>query len=194
MARSSLTNPSVDLMEDSGSVLWSFVKGEQLEYPIVLDFLTAVQSGYIFECVVIEALNVADQIAPPTEIRAGGVQTALTIRVPEYVGAWNSATSYGEEQVVLHSSKYYRRFYGGSLIDAVAPDLSPLWAETTLNTVYVQFPLTLSATWAVAPKVGAPSYGFFELRVTENFGTFRRTWKPVRGMVGILFSPTEEVA
>ena len=194
MARSALTNPSTDLIEDSGGVLWSFVKGEQLEYPIVLDFLSAVQTGYTFECVVIEASNFADQLEPPKEIRTGGVQTILTVRVPEYVGTWTNTDGYNEEQVVLYSGKYYRRHYGGTAVDAVAPDLSPYWAITSLNTVYVQFPMTLGATWAVVPKVNSPSYGFFELRVTENFGTFRRTWKPVRGMVSILFSPTEEVA
>jgi len=31
------------------------------------------------------------------------------------------------------------------------------------------------------------------LRVTESFGVYPRTWKPVRGMVELLFSPTHEV-
>jgi len=34
MARSRLTDPTLDLVTDAGAVLWSMVKGEQLEFPI----------------------------------------------------------------------------------------------------------------------------------------------------------------
>ena len=39
MARSRLTNTSQDLISDGGAVVWSFVKGEQLEFPITLNFI-----------------------------------------------------------------------------------------------------------------------------------------------------------
>ena len=39
MARSQLTEISEDLNTDSGSVLWSLVRGEQLEFPITMNFI-----------------------------------------------------------------------------------------------------------------------------------------------------------
>ena len=57
MARSLLTNTTNDLITDSGAVLWSLVTGEQLEFPITLNFLKdttqKLLNNYIFEAVVI---------------------------------------------------------------------------------------------------------------------------------------------
>lgn len=194
MARALLTEISNDVMNDNGGVLWSIVKGEQLEYPIVLNFIQNALTGYSYECVLVEALNVALQTAPPTSHKPGGIQTILPIRVPTFTGSWSSVAAYGADEIVLYSGTYYRRYYGGSAVDAVPPDISTLWAVTALNTVYVQFPSSVGATWTVQPQVDSPSYAFFELRVTETFGTFKRTWKPVRGVVELLFSPTDAVA
>ena len=52
MARSRLTETTDDLVTDSGAVLWSFVKGEQLEFPITLNFVENVTAGYAYEAVV----------------------------------------------------------------------------------------------------------------------------------------------
>ncbi len=63
-----------------------------------------------------------------------------------------------------------------------------------MSRVYLQFPKNLAANWTVAPSVNYPVYGFFEMRVTEPVDSvFRRTWKPIRGMVEILFSPTYSI-
>lgn len=195
MARSLLVEVTTDLNTDSGSVLWSFIKGEQLEYPVALNFIANALTGYTYECVVVEGLNVALQTTPPITNKPGGIQTTLTVRVPVLQGTWNSANAYGQDDVVLYAGSYYRRVFGGTSVDVGLPSVSPYWVLTTLSTVFVQFPATLGSTWAIQPSVGCPSYGFFELRVTENFGVgFRRTWKPVRGMVELLFSPTAEVA
>jgi hypothetical protein len=68
------------------------------------------------------------------------------------------------------------------------------WSETVLNKIYVQYPATLGSTWSVKPTVTSNTYGFFELRVTEPTDIiFSRTFKPIRGMVELLFSPTDEV-
>ena len=40
MARAKLNEITEELISDSGAVLWSFVRGEQLEYPIVLNLLS----------------------------------------------------------------------------------------------------------------------------------------------------------
>ncbi len=195
MARAKLTDIRTDVSSDSGAVLWSFVKGEALEFTIVLDFLdNAPVDAYTFEAVVVEAANVADQPDKPTFVQAGGVATTLSIRRPDLLGDWLASTGYNYENVVLYNNKYYRLLNGVNRVSSVTPDLDPLWEETTLNRVYVQFPADLASDWAVSPTVLGNVYGFFELRVTEPSNVvFVRTWKPVRGMVEILFSPTDVV-
>jgi hypothetical protein len=154
-----------------------------------------VVDSYTFECVVVEADNVDGQLEKPTQIKAGGIQTSLTVRKPNYRSTWGAATAYNLEDYILYSGKIYHLLSGVSRTNATTPNLDPLWEETTLNRVFLQFPSTLASTWAVQPSVVSETYGFIELRVTEPInGVFRRTWKPVRGMVEIGFSPTDIVA
>lgn len=203
MARSRLTTATDDLMSDSGNVLFSFVKGEQLEFPITMNFVetlykyqTGVWSeiGYVFEAVVVEAANEADQTTAPTSILTGGVQTILYVRVPVFKGNWDSAQAYNKEDVVAYAGLYYKLLAGAARVSATIPSSDLLWEETTIDKIYVQFPKTLAATWTQQPIVGVASYGFFELRVTEpTDAIFTRTWKPVRGLVEVLFSPTDLV-
>jgi hypothetical protein len=194
MARSSLTSTSDDLISDSGSVLWSFVRGEQLEFPLVLSFLENALAGYTYEAVVIEAANEAEQTQRPTTVKAGGVQTILNVRVPTFRDEWQSEQAYNKNEVVSYQGKYYGLVAGAGRVNATTPDVDPLWAITTPNTIYLQFMSTLGATYSVQASVGSPTYGFFELRVTEsNTSDFQRTWKPARGMVELLFSPTDVV-
>jgi len=65
MARSPISTISSDLITDTGSVLWSIVQGEQLEFPITLNFLTNAGVGYTYEAVVMEAKNVAGDPTVP---------------------------------------------------------------------------------------------------------------------------------
>lgn len=193
MARSSLTTIEQDVLDDSGSVLWSFIKGEQLEYPVTLSFLDNATAGYNYEAVVVEGLNVAEQTSPPNTHKPAGVQTVLTVRVPTNRGTWNAATGYNTEDLVTYGGNVYRLVSGTGYVNATPPGTDPNWILSALNKIYIQFPNTLASTWAVQPIVNGPTYGFFELRVSEASGTFPRTWKPVRGMVQILFSPTDIV-
>jgi hypothetical protein len=194
MARSRFMDPVVDVMTDSGSILWSFVKGEQLEYPVTLTFVEDVTLPYQFEAVIVEGKNLSLQEDPPLTIQPGGVQTTLNIRLPVYTGVWNAVAAYDAEDVVSFGGSYYRLTTGAAYTNADPPGVDPLWAVTALNIIYIQFPSTLASTWAVEPMVDYPVYGFFELRVTEpNNSIYVRTWKPVRGLVEILFSPTDIV-
>lgn len=194
MARSKLTDTGNDLISDSGAVLWSFVKGEQLEFLVTLSFLANVGVGYEFEAVVIEAENIEGQTDKPGLVKPGGVQTILTVRVPTDRGVWQDIQSYNRGEVVSHVDKHYILSSGVNYVNSVTPLLDPLWVEYVPNVVYLQFPSTLAATWGVQPGVNSPVYGFFELRVTEPASSsFRRTWKPVRGMTQIMFSPTDAV-
>jgi hypothetical protein len=125
-------------------------------------------------------------------IRPDGVQTRLFVRLPIYLGTWQPVQAYNKEEVVLYNGKYYKLLQGSARITNITPLEDPLWYETSLNIVYLQFPAILANNWNVQPSVNSPVYGFFELRVTEPTDPiFTRTFKPVRGMVEVLFSPTD---
>ena len=196
MARSRLTNTTQDLVTDGGAVLWSLVKGEQLEFPVILNFVEDASvkptNNYVYEAVVVEANNLIGQTTRPTAVKISGVKTTLFVRLPVYLGQWDAAEAYNKEEVVLYSGKYYKRIGGIAVIDATTPNTSEAWQETQLNKIYVQFPANLASAWEVQAAVDSPVYGFFELRVTEPSDVvFTRTFKPVRGMVEVLFSPTD---
>ena len=198
MARSYLTATPESLIDDSGTVLWSFIRGEQLEFPVVVNFLddATSTSGFVFVATVLEAENSIGQTAPPTTLQDTGDETILTIRQMTQVssngGNWNASQAYNTYDLVFYdvNSKYYTLASGTNRVSAITPDVDPLWDETTKNTLFIQFPTTLGNAYAVKPKIGWAVYGFFELSVQEPVGvTFRRLWKPVRGMVQMLFSP-----
>ena len=199
MARSRLTNTTQDLIADGGSVLWSLVKGEQLEFPITLNFVEDASfkvngANYTYEAVVVEAENIEGQMDRPSAVKPGGVATTLFVRLPIFLGTWDPLSGYNKEEVVVYNNKFYKLLAGVNRTSSTTPDIDPVWSETSLNKIYIQFPQTLAATWSVQAKVNSPVYGFFELRVTEpNDPIFVRTFKPVRGMVEILFSPTDAV-
>jgi hypothetical protein len=194
MARSKIVEIGQDLMQDPGSVLFSFVQGEQLELPVSVDFIENIGIGYTFEAVVVEALNEVDQANKPTQIKPGGIQTVLLTRVPQDRGIWSQFASYNKEDVCLYGGLYYKLYNGLQYQSATTPDQDLLWVPYSPNIVNIQFPKTLSLNWSQAPTTVTPVYGFFELRVTEPTNTiFTHTWKPVRGMIEIHFSPTELV-
>ena len=199
MARSRITDTRQSLITDGGAVLWSLIQGEQLEFPITLNFIEDASvkrsNNYIYEAVVVEALNIEGQQTPPTQLQPNGAQTRLFVRLPIFLGDWVPSEPYNKEEVVLHMGKYYRLLKGAARVSALTPNEDPLWEETLLNRIYVQFPKELGNGWRVQPVVNAPVYGFFELRVTEpNDPVFSRTFKPIRGMVELLFSPTDMVS
>lgn len=212
MARSRLVDPINDLISDGGAILWSFVQGEQLEFPLTLGFVENIlitqatladpTKGYTLEAVVIEADNVAEQTTKPTAIKANGQSTVINIRVPYYAGAWASNVQYSREDVVLYNNNYYKCLVAGTSVTNGTPGVTGSgWLSTVPNKVYIQYPNELANNWSTKSflTVSTAIYGFFELRVTEpissgdyslNQPAFIRTWKPVRGMVEILYSPT----
>lgn len=196
MARSRLLTPKTDLVSDGGTVLFSFVRGEAIEYPMTLGFLQSVfvrPNNYTFEAVVVEAANVLGQDEYPGTAREGGEQKTLFVRLPVYLGTWDAQTAYNKEEVVLYSGTYYKLGAKVAYTSSVPPDEDANWSVTQANKIYVQFPTSLGSTWTVKPTPATPCYGFFELRVTEpDDSVFSRTMKPVRGMIELLFSPTEE--
>ena len=200
MARSKIGVITTDLQSDSGSVLWSLVQGEALEFPVTLSFITNAY-GYIYEAVIIEGLNISGNDEAPSVARPGGAAIPpLVVRVPLERGTWAGATAYTREDVVLYSGTYYKlsNTSASTRTSGTIPPSDPVingvgWAVYVPNKVNIQFPelLTVTPAWTVQPTATAGVYGFFELRVTEPAGgIFTRTWKPMRGLVKILYSPT----
>jgi hypothetical protein len=198
MARAGLTDLKEDLITDAGAVLWSFVQGEQLEFPVTISFIeNAATPGFQYEAVVMEGLNTVGQEEKPTDVRPAGVNTQLVVRIPTDRGTWDFAQAYNREDFVLYSGKYYKLESGTARVNSTPPDQDSEWVAHSPNIIYIQYAKTLSVTpaWTVGPSVSSPVYGFFELRVTEPpDAVFTRTWKPIRGMVEIHYSPTEVVA
>jgi len=68
-------------------------------------------------------------------------------------------------------------------------DVNP--ADNTFNIV---IPETLIDGWAVQPNADSPVYGFIGLEVDDGgVGDARQVWKPMRGLVEVLYSPSEAV-
>jgi hypothetical protein len=195
MARSRITDTDrKDLISDAGSVLFSLVQGEQLEFPVTLNFVADATDNYAYEAVLVEAENVSRQTTKPKTSLTGGVQDTIVVRVPTNRGTWQDVQAYNREEIVKYNNLYYKLLEGAGRINATTPDQDSAWEVTLLNKIYLQFPKTLSLDYTVQPTVDSPSYGFFELRVTEPLDSiYSRTWKPIRGMVEFLFSPTQIV-
>lgn len=197
MARARLTPTTQDLISDAGSVLWSFIQGEQLEFEVELSFLTRISNvGYTFEAVVLEAANIAGSDNAPTTLQPAGAATVLSFRVPPEKGTWDPVGSYIIEDVVNIGSVFYKRIVGNTIptTGTANPALLTEWMVYVPNKVYIQFPSNLGQAWAVQPTVNSSVRGFFELQVTEPAGgVYQRSWKPLRGMVELLYSPTQQV-
>jgi len=197
MARSNITNIKQEFNVDRGSAMISIVRGEQLEIPIVLDFVEiAASSGYIFEAVVIEAANTKPGEIPEEE-NPNGIETAVNVRIPSNMGQWVSGLAVNFGDFVSEGGRYYTPKRTTTAADTVSPSTDfNLWSELDPRTVYLQIPSTLSVNplWEVLPKVNKPVYGFFELTGVQSaqYGVvgFSKLTKPVRGLIEIRFSPS----
>lgn len=194
MARSQIENIQESLQSDSGAVLFSIVQGEQFEYPVTLSFIQNASLGYNFECAIIEGLNVANQETPPIVARPGGVSEQLTVFVPPWKSAWSAPAAYSRDDLVMYLDEVYIRTVGSYVVDSTPPNATTAWSLYTPDKVFIRFPEGLSNNWNVQPSTKSNVYGFIELRVTEPGGTrYTRTWKPLRGLIEFLYSPTKLV-
>jgi len=192
MARSLIAQTTLDPASDPGSVLFSLVMGEQLEFPVDLSFYPDA-SQLVFKPVVMESDNQPGQSSPPLSVKTGGASTLLTTRLPSFRGDWTN-TVYSRGDLVQYAGTYWELSQGGSYKTLTDPARDPLWRPSGLNRVYVRFPLTLGSNWSQKPTPTSSVYGFVELACTENpMTSFPYTWKPVRGVVELQFSPTQLV-
>lgn len=72
--------------------------------------------------------------------------------------------------------------------------LTVLDSDVTDNEFKIVIPEDLIALWATQPTPEKPSYGWIGLEVSDfATGSQQQIWKPLRGLVEVLFSPSEEV-
>jgi len=78
------------------------------------------------------------------------------------------------------------------LVGGQRQDLPIIDDIITDNQFKIVFPEGLISFWAVQPTPEHPVYGFIELEVRDTgVGAEQQIWKPVRGLVQVLYSPTE---
>ncbi len=74
----------------------------------------------------------------------------------------------------------------------VITQLPLLDSVVTDNTFKIVFPENLIAAWTVQPLPDKHVYGYIELEVKDTgSGNLQQIWKPLRGLVEVLYSPTE---
>ena len=77
---------------------------------------------------------------------------------------------------------------------AIITVLPILDADPTDNEFKLVFPDSLCDTWSTQPTPDKPVYGFVGVEIADaGVGDQQQKWKPVRGLVEILYSPTEAV-
>jgi hypothetical protein len=76
----------------------------------------------------------------------------------------------------------------------VVTTLDILDATVTDNTFKIVIPEDLIDSWTTQPSPEAPTYGWIGLEVRDTgVGNAQLIWKPFRGLVEVLYSPSEEV-
>jgi hypothetical protein len=188
VARTTTTSATTGLVTDASSVLWSFTQGEQLEFNVTISFISDL-TDYIFEAVIIEADNTSAYKLRPTTVQANGKKLRLATRLHD---TWEPQRAYAAGELIRFGTSIYERVVSG--VSFSVPDTDTTnWVLNTkrsVSEVFLRFPSTLSTNWTEKPTVNKNIYGFFELRITEPVLVFPRTWKPVKGMIEIAFSPT----
>jgi len=67
-------------------------------------------------------------------------------------------------------------------------------ADVTDNTFKIVIPEDLIDSWTTQPSPNSPSYGWIGLEVRDiGAGDSQQVWKPFRGLVEVVYSPSEEV-
>jgi hypothetical protein len=67
-------------------------------------------------------------------------------------------------------------------------------ADNTDNTFKIVIPENLVDSYATQPAPQKPTYGWIGLEVRDSgTGSSQQIWKPFRGLVEVLYSPSEEV-
>jgi hypothetical protein len=76
--------------------------------------------------------------------------------------------------------------------DGVIQQLPIVDSTPSDNSFKIVIPEELIADWTTQPAPDKPVYGYIELEVKDDgIGNLQQIWKPLRGLVEVLYSPTE---
>jgi hypothetical protein len=66
--------------------------------------------------------------------------------------------------------------------------------DFTDNKFEIIIPEDLTDNWTTEPEPNKPSYAWIGLEVRDTgIGSEQKIWKPLRGLIEVLYSPTEEI-
>lgn len=78
--------------------------------------------------------------------------------------------------------------------NGVVTNLAIIDDDTTDNKFKIVIPEDLANQWATQPTPTKPSYGWIGLEIQDTgIGNRQQIWKPFRGLVEVLYSPSEAV-
>lgn len=170
MARSRISQQGVQLTNDNGAVLFSVVDGEMTRYQISPRWITNL-NGYTIDAKIVEGANTNGAL--PTGVAASPVTSNLKIRYQTGTDAdgnptYNDLTgTNGDSPVVVTTTE-------------------------TLTSFEVIVPSDLIDAYSTQPAPNLPVYGFFGLEIADTgTGAEQQIWKPMRGLVEVLYSATE---
>jgi hypothetical protein len=79
-------------------------------------------------------------------------------------------------------------------LNGIVTQLVIIDEDDTDNKFELVFPKTLTDDWSVRPAPNRPVYGFIDLKIADSGeGNEQQIWKPLRGMVEIVYSPTRSL-
>jgi hypothetical protein len=159
----------VDLQTDNGNVLWSLIQGEQLEFPVILNFITVIPSTFVSEVstptytlkgMIIEADNNLSDSGVPVIAKVGGKHYSCAIRVPPYKYEWtnNVATTGGNTVTTTATVTFAARnnpIPVGTLINVSGVAAAAATPTTCYNVASAS--VTASTTTSVSYTITAPS-------------------------------------
>ena len=180
MARSRITQQGVQLNNDNGSILFSVIDGEMTRYQINPQWITNL-NGYTIDAKIVEAQNSGGQV--PTAVKDGGITTNIKIRYQT-----------GGDASADPSTATYNDLTGTNgdspVVIATAGNVGT--TTTPVGTFELIMPADLIASWSPQPAPDSPVYGFFGLEISDSGeGASQQIWKPMRGLVEVLYSATE---
>jgi len=85
-------------------------------------------------------------------------------------------------------TKYPKEEQSGGVVTTLAI----IDSDVTDNEFKIVIPEDLADNWTTQPKPEKPSYGWIGLEIRDNgTGNNQQIWKPFRGLVEVMYSPSE---
>ena len=179
MARSQITRANLDQTSDTGTLLQSLIRGEQLQTNVALGWFT----------------NINGVTLTPRLIEADMTNVSFSNGRAE---PYPSTVRSGAQSMQLPICYQFRAASGpgGTVVDgdlrtesANTPYTIALDTGFTSNSFTIIWDDAIGTGWQQAPRPDRPSYAFFELEVRDTgAGDKQQIYKPLRGLIEVRYS------